>query len=218
MAAVYPAHYKDRFGEEQTSIHNDGKNLSMIVRGVEFEGSDFDSFEPKGRPDPAQLSSFTLSHGSLCFCVIETGIPIPVATPLGLVDGILSVELELGSELPSGGIDREVLKLQLSVEGRSYTSKGNTGLFETEMLDLQRQLPPSTLMRTCINCAFSDYFPAGNGLFGCLACFRGNKAGYRGVSCKRDLFDIWATMTEFVQETHSCPEFEQRVPGTGYRG
>jgi hypothetical protein len=26
------------------------------------------------------------------------------------------------------------------------------------------------------------------------------------------------TMTEFVQETCLCPEFEKRAPGTGYRG
>jgi hypothetical protein len=62
------------------------------------------------------------------------------------------------------------------------------------------------------------YSPYGHGLFGGLACFRGNKAGYRAVTGKDDLFAVWDTMTEFVQETHLCPEFERRVPGTGYRG
>ena len=79
-------------------------------------------------------------------------------------------------------------------------------------------LDGGTLMKACINCAFSDYSPVGHGLFGGLACFRGNKAGYRGVTSKGGLFKIWDTMTEFVQETYLCPEFEKRAPGTGYRG
>ena len=33
-------------------------------------------------------------------------------------------------------------------------------------------------MKACINCAISDYSPYGNGLFGNMICFRGNKAGY----------------------------------------
>jgi hypothetical protein len=67
MTTTYRARYKDRFGEEATSILNDGKTLTMVVRGVRFRGTDFDSFEPQDVPDPAQLSSFTFLHGSLCY-------------------------------------------------------------------------------------------------------------------------------------------------------
>jgi hypothetical protein len=69
LSAVYPALYKDRLGEESTSIQNHGQTLAMMVRGVRFEGNDFDGFEPKDCSDPTQLSSFTFLHGSLCFCV-----------------------------------------------------------------------------------------------------------------------------------------------------
>jgi hypothetical protein len=41
---------------------------------------------------------------------------------------------------------------------------------------------------------------------------------YRAVTGKDGLFDLWDTMTEYVQETHLCPEFERREPGTEYRG
>ena len=58
----------------------------------------------------------------------------------------------------------------------------------------------------------------GHDLFGGLACFRDNKSGYRAVRSEGDSFRIWATVTEFVQETYLCPEFERRLPGTGYRG
>jgi hypothetical protein len=217
MTTTYPARYKDRFGEESTTIQNESETLTMVVRGVRFRGADFDSLEPQDVPDPAQLTSFTFLHGSLCFCAIEADIPVPVVTPTGTVDGLLTFELDLGEPLPTGQMDRE-LRLGLAVSGRNYLSDGRTGWFEGEMLDLQGKLPPGTFMKACINCAFSDYSPSGHGLFGGLACFRGNKAGYRAVTCKDDLFAVWDTMTEFVQETHLCPEFERRVPGTGYRG
>jgi hypothetical protein len=106
----------------------------------------------------------------------------------------------------------------LKFEDQTLTSGGWSGWFEDELLDLQRQLPPGAYLKACINCAYSDYNPYGHGMFGCLACFRGNKAGYWAVGGKRDLLLVRDTMTEYVQETYLCPEFERRHPGTGYRG
>ena len=196
MTTTYQARYKDSFGEEAVMILNDGETLTMCVRGVRFRGNDFDGFEPQDVSDSAQLASFTFLHGCLCFCVIHADIPVPVVTPTGIVDGLLTFELELGEPLPRGQMDRERLMLQLRFDGQRFSSKGSSGWFEGEMLDIQGQLPSGTFMKSCINCAFSDYSPAGHGLFGCLACFRGNKAGCRCVSCKKDLFAVWATMTD----------------------
>jgi Family of unknown function (DUF6304) len=223
MTITYSARYKDRFGEEATSILNDCEKLTMVVRGIRFQGTDFDSFEPQDGADSAQLSSFTFLHGSLCFCVIEANIPIPVVTPTGIVDGLLTFELELGEPLPTGQMDRERLKLALAVNGQNYSSEGKTGWFEGEMVDLLGMLPPGTYMRACINCAFSDYSPYGHGLFGNLICFRANKVGYLALPsgqdfCKDAYFAVMDTVSEMVQETYLCPEFERRAPGTGYRG
>jgi hypothetical protein len=218
MLMTYPARYTDRLGTEQTTILNDGDTLTMTLRGVTFQGPDFDSFEPLDESDPALLSSFALLRGSLWFCTIEAEIPLPVVTPTDTASGRLTFELGLRGPTPPGLTDEEHLVLRLAVNGKTYASAGTSGWFEDEMLDLQRQLPPGTFMKACINCAFSDYSPIGHGLFGGLACFRGNKAGYRAVTSKRDIFAVWNTLTEFVQETHLCPEFERRKPGTGYRG
>src|SRR5438874_1045939 len=130
MTMTYPARYKDRFGEEGTTILNDGETLTMVVRGVRFRGTDFDSFDPQGVPDPAQLSSFTFLHGSLCYCTIEADIPVPVVTPTGTVDGMLTSELDLGEPLPTGQMDRERLKLALAFSSQNYSSGGKTGWFE----------------------------------------------------------------------------------------
>jgi hypothetical protein len=223
MTTTYSARYKDRFGEENTTILNDGVTLTMMVRGVRFQGSDFDSFEPQDVPDPAQLSSFTFLHESLCLCVIEADISVPVVVPTGIVDCLLTFQLELGEPLPTGQMDRERLKLSLKVNEQTYCSEGKSGWFEDEMLDLQGKLPPGTFMKACINCAFSDYSPYGHGLFGNLICFRANKRGYLGLPSGEDFskdayFDVMETVSEMVQETYLCPEFEKRVPGTGYRG
>ena len=223
MTITYRARYRDRFGEEATTILNDGETLTMVVRGVRFRGTDFDCFEPQDVPDPDQLSSFTFLHGSLCYCTIEADIPVPVVTPTGTVDGVLTFELDLGEPLPTGQMDQERLKLRLAVNGQNYSSDGKSGWFEDEMLDVQRKLPPGTFMKACINCAFSDYSPYGHGLFGNMICFRANKSGYlalpSGENFEKDAyFAVLDTVSEMVQETYLCPEFERRVPGTGYRG
>jgi hypothetical protein len=193
----------------------------MMVRGVEFAGSDFDGLEPLLDLADPRLASFTLDHGSLCACHLEWVMPLPVVVGQEFTTGQLQVYLELGSPRPEGnrGIDQEVLRLCLSFEGASFWSKGASGgWFEDELIDIQRALPEGMYLKACVACAFSDYSPYGHGLFGSLACFRGNKAAYRHVTGKQGIFAIWNTMTEFVQETYCCPEFERRRPGTGYRG
>jgi hypothetical protein len=218
MLATYPATYRDRAGEETTTIRNDGKMLRMIVRGVEFCGEDFDFLAPAEDTDRAQLARLTLASGYLCSCEIACEIPVPVVSGADLLPGVLLMHLVLGDPKPSGALDREDLRLELKLGDNSFSSRGQSGYFEDELRDIQAALPPGVYMKACINCGLSDYFPAGQGLFGDLACFRDNKEAYRRVESKRDLFAIWATRTEFVQETYLCPEFERRRPGAGYRG
>ena len=220
MLASYPAIYRDRFGEEATTIQNDGRTLRMQVRGVTFIGSDFDAFEPVPATDSSHLSTFTLDNGSLCACEIVCDMPLPIVVEQEVIVGALHVQLTLGRPRPAprGGIDEERLILQFSFDNQTFTSRGISGWFEDELLDIQRELPVNTSLKACILCAFSDYSPAGHGLFGGLACFRDHKAEYRAVNGKRALFQLWPKLTEYVQETDLCNEFEQRIPGSGYRG
>ncbi|AMV32078.1 hypothetical protein VN12_08140 [Pirellula sp. SH-Sr6A] len=73
MMTTYPASYKDKFGEESTTILNDGDSITMMVRGVRFKGNDFDSFEPQDATDPAQLSSFTFCTGAFASALPPSG-------------------------------------------------------------------------------------------------------------------------------------------------
>jgi hypothetical protein len=214
----YPATYSDKRGLEATTIMNDSRELTVSLRGVTLAGVSFDDLEPKPNSDPLLLEQFVLNQGSLCACQITCQIPLPVACQGRTVDAILEVHLVLGGPAPNGGIDHEELALTLHVDGQAYKSRGHSGWFEDELLDLQKSLPIGTHMKACINCAFSDYSPYGHGLFGSMACFRGCKQEYLEVRSKDDIFRIWDKNAGFVQETYLCPEFETRRPSTGYRG
>jgi hypothetical protein len=212
----YPAVYSDASGREATTITNDGETLRLWLRGIEFVGSDFDSLEPTGAP--GQSTRFTLNQGCLCSCRIECRIPVPVHDRGRILDGALSVELVLGDPAPNGGIDREQLKITLEYGGQQFASAGTSGWFEDELLGVQAQLPEGVFIKACINCLYSDYSPAGHGLFGGMMCFRNLKTEYLNVKTKREFWSVHGRQDRFVQETYLCPEFERRVPGTGYRG
>ncbi len=145
-------------------------------------------------------------------------IPIDIQYGEQVVSGILQADLKLGKPRPPRGIDEEILLLTLQYNDQNFKSSGTVGFFEDEMLDIQKQLPNDTYMLCCFSCAFSDYHPVGNGLFGSMMCFRDNKEAYLSVKSKSDFLEIDRTMSGLVQETYICNEFEKRIPGTGYRG
>ncbi|CAN5303467.1 hypothetical protein BH10PLA2_BH10PLA2_31040 [soil metagenome] len=214
----YAATYTDANGSETTTISNDGANLALSLRGVEFVGCDFDSLEPTGA-SPEQLQSFTLNQGSLCSCRIQCRIPVPVQECGKLFEGWLSIELVLGNPGPKGGLDREELGIVLEYNGQQWAGSGKSGWFEDELLDIQGQLPEGTFFNACINCLYSDYSPADHGLFGGMLCYRNLKAEYLSIKSKREFLVLLHRREDrSVQETYLCHEFERRVPGTGYRG
>ena len=94
------------------------------------------------------------------------------------------------------------------------------GGFEEILQALQLALPSNTYMKSCVNCAFSDYSVYGHGYFGGMLCFRHQKSKYLAVESKEEYMDVMDAhdLTEVVIETYLCPEFERRAPGTGYRG
>jgi hypothetical protein len=211
--------YEDRHGRERIAIDSDGAELSVVIRGVTFAGDDFDGLEPTG--DLPDEPPFPLYGGSLCECELEWTVPVPViVTGGGTMDGSVECRLRLGAPRPApqGGIDAEELTLVLRFGRSVYRTERPHGYFESALDDLQRGIPPGTLIKACISCAWSDYSPVGNPLFGGLACFRGNKDGYRRVTTKREIFEVWDTHTEYVQETYVCDEYEVRGPNAGYRG
>jgi len=211
MLVIYPAKYQDDSGEEITTIENDGKNLTTLIRGIRFEGRDFDGLEPQETPEIVQKAMFTLNSGELCNCILEFEMPISIMMINEIVSGTLQAHLKLGKPHTNGGIDKERLQLRLIWADLTVSSQGNTGWFDDGLSELQSAMPQGYLLRCCHTCAFSKYSPLGYGLFGGLACFRYNKQGVLAVKNKGDLFKIWNSMTEYVQETYLCSEFQRLI-------
>jgi hypothetical protein len=218
MTAQYKAWYHDENGSESIAINNDGHILTTTIRGVTFTSQWFEDLEPEAGSTTEQLASFTLFEGDLCHFQLECLIPLPVVTPQRVAHGILHVHITLGKPTSEGRIAQEILKLTLFYQNKRITSSSQSGYFEDELLDIQKQLPHNTYMHACINCMYSDYSPFGSGIFGDMMCFRNNKKQYLAVTSKVDYWDVYEAFEEHVQETHRCEEFTLRKPGTGYRG
>ena len=214
----YPTQYADAYGTEAISITNDGETLRMTLRGLEFSGSDFDDLRPSEAVTPEQRRRVPLHHDRLCSCRLECRILLPVWDHGRQRQGELVVALVLGDPAPHGGLDRQELRLTLAYSEGRFSSSGKAGVFEDDLLHIQAQLPDGVYMKACINCLYSDYSPYGQGMFGTMLCFRNHKAAYLKVTSKDDFWSIHDDPDRMVQETYLCPEFERRVPGTGYRG
>lgn len=218
MTDQYTAKYTDANGAEDIVIFNDGTTLRMVVGGVTFEDTMFDSFEPVEGTDALLLRRFTLHHNILCHCRIECDIPIAVMVNGERSTGILSCRLDFGPPGEKAGVSSGGLGIILKHDSDEYISSGTSGWFEDELLDIQKQLPADMFMKVCINCLFSDYSPVGNGMFGCMYCYRNMKSEYLKVKTKSDYLELFGRAERTVQETYLCDDFEIRVPGTGYRG
>ncbi|WP_265593590.1 DUF6304 family protein [Verrucomicrobium sp. BvORR034] len=205
--------FRDQRGEESIIIHSTGSALMTTIRGIECSGWGFDALTPAIATD-----LFHLSLGDICGCTFNILMPVRLQAPDGLRQADLQAEVVLGLPVERGGLDREDIEVSLHQPEFSIRSTGVSGLFEEELRSLTEQLPAGFSLECCITCGLSDYSPAGQGAFGCLACFRDVADEYRLVKSKADIFRIWKRKTDDVQETHYCPHYESRPKGRGYRG
>jgi hypothetical protein len=208
--------YKDRLGEILGQIENDGEEVSVTLGEWKFVETEFDDLEPKN--EEHLPGRFRLHHGALCDCTFDFKMPILISDKHRLIQSQLSVTAKLGKPDNRGGLDKEEYKMSLTYDGKQIHSSGNSGWFEDELLEIQKQMPKDVFIKSCINCQFSDYSPYGHGAFGAMMCFRNLKQEYNKVRTKKDFWKIHDRYDRFVQETFICDEFERRVPGSGYRG
>lgn len=218
MLLSYPAIYNDKFGKEETYIHNDGRHLWMNVRSILFRGKMLDDWGPVDKTTEDVPDSFTFNRNELCEFSLIFSVPLTIVHYSQHTNLALRINIEIGGVNERGLITYVRLRLSCEIDLIEYHSRKSYEWFEDALNDLQAQLPTEYLLCTCINCAYSDYSPAGHGMFGCLACFRDCKDEYLKRKGKAAFFDLQDAITEVVQEIHVCPEFERRKPSTGYRG
>ncbi|MFI0982503.1 DUF6304 family protein [Streptomyces sp. NPDC021093] len=232
--------YRHRAGTQALTISTDGQRLRARIGEAEFAGESFDGLRPVPE-EPPDEGLFTLApQGSLCGCVLEWDIPMPVYDDGTVHRAVLRCLLTLGRPAADGpGLDRLHLGLALHFDGALFLSGQASGDFADALAEIQRQLPSGSYLKSCLSCAFSDYFPGSSGgagvpgspmtgtrspvtgFFGALTCFRDAKDAYRAVEDRGALLDLWGSSSGTVQETHRCPDFERRPDagaGTGHRG
>ena len=210
MVAVYPAVYRDAQGSEQTSIENDGTHLKMVVRGVVFIGRDWDELEPVA-PEAHDLSGFTLYAGALWGCVIECELPLPLVVHGQPTEAVLHARMIFDAPVEHSQSYSQSVQLTLNTGTAVYEAYDTYGYFDQPLATIQKQLPAGMWIKTCLHCGLSQYFPAGYGSFGWLACFRNQKAAARTAVEKPEILALFERgMQEYVQEIYLCPEFERR--------
>ncbi|MEU8889624.1 DUF6304 family protein [Streptomyces sp. NPDC048442] len=232
--------YRDRAGTQALTISTDGRRLHARIRDTEFTGESFDALRPPPEEPPDEGLFALTPQGALCGCVLEWDIPMPVYDDGTVHRAVLRCLLTLGRPVSDGpGLDRLHLGLALHFDGALFQSGRAESDFAGALAEIQRQLPSGSYLKSCLSCAFSDYFPGGSGagsrassstgsatgsgtgFFGALTCFRGAKEAYRAVEDRGGLLDLWGSSSGTVQETHRCPDFERRPDagrGTGHRG
>lgn len=225
----FPGAFIDRHGTEQITWRASpstsrqppgvmGFEIQTTIRGVSLWGYDFDSLEPRD-PDQAIAAGLPLSRlsGDLAGCVIKGDLPCVVEVDGQRAPAVLTFTLTLLSA--ERGPERQHpipknLHLSLIVAGQRFDIADDW--FEDGVLRLDKEARRAgAKLVCCATCLYSDYSPAGHGLMG-IRCHRGAKEQYLAVRSKRDYWSV--PVTEDVMETYLCPEYERRIPGTGYRG
>ena len=193
-----------------------------------FEALSPDSWIPEIPGDHPALNLFSLYRGSnyvdLKDFSIEFAFPLSVRCAGEDVYADLLVVVDVGNgpttQSPHFNAPPAVrLDLSLTLNGITYQASAIDSVFEDVMISLQKSLPSNVHLRCCFGCAFSDYSVYGNQFFGSMMCFRNLKPEYLRVQNKSQYLGVMDDeRVVTVRETHYCPEFEVRVPGTGYRG
>ena len=177
----------------------------MRLRGVQLVGT-LDDLDPVESSSPE--SRFALSDGRLTGAALEWRIPMRLDSGSGAVQtGGLYVCLDYSRS--EGRI-----AMVLRVAGVEYRSRWLQNRFDEAIGDLREQLPRGLRPRMCHACGLAEYSNLGYGTFGELACFRDTPEAIRQVNAsqgsafKTGLFRLWPEVTEFVEETHLCPDYE----------
>ena len=186
--------------------------IRSTIRGVEVWGCDFDGLEPCDLQAAAGQFSLTTT-GELDDCLLIGEVPCAVEVAGETRSASMRFELDLR---PMSGLtpaDPKSLRITCEMDGASNEVVDDW--FEDGLLRLAAAMAPRAHLKACITCLYSDYSPGGHGLTG-MRCHREAKEEYLAVRSKADYWPV--PVTEDVAEFYLCPEYQQRIPGTGYRG
>lgn len=234
---TYKGIFRDVIGTSKATIDSMGTWVSLKTRGIRFEGADTLTWTVrdylvsqevattkfKFHDPPYAKADIEVSHTGripmLDKFKLDFEIPVKLASvqtneanaPPLLEDASIHVvsrhdgnidAFAISLKMPDGNV---VHPQALSIDTSGYPTS-----FDEQIKQIQHQLPAKTYLKTCWNCAFSEYNPIAKSTFGGLACFR-NWSGIGNVRDKVELLRNWPKHLERVQETHHCESFKRRT-------
>lgn len=211
LFASYPARYRDAFGEEETLIRNNGEELRMTLRGVEFEGGCL-VWLPRDA-NLSQRSLFSIPGSALDNFTLEFDVPVSVVSQNQILQATLHIQ-----QREEDGDTRATASLDL-MNQTFHSQKELIDDFEVLLESLHKELSQGMYIKMCFFCAFSGYSPYGGGGSFCLDCFRNDKERYLHITSKGPKepgFNFKLAYhhlkIETTQVIYCCPEFVRRSP------
>lgn len=210
----YPIKFVDKFGEEESEISSDGSDMHLTLRGIKFEGSDFEGLSGAVDATKFDYEIFQDGSGDLTNFRMEVTFPIKIDHDSKIHTEQFTVNIEVGKELEIDGLDSIVHTAELDTPFGKFNSTKKMEWFEGAVIEIQNMLPEKTQIKTCLSCKYSNYHPVGNGMFGSLYCFKKLKNETSAIRDKYDLMNLWTEEAVknkdicSVQEIFDCPEHQ----------
>jgi hypothetical protein len=238
--STYTGTFSDTKGSTPATVDSMSTWLSLKTRGVRFEGTDgmewavrdylmsqdvashkFAFHDPVSAKTDIE-TSYVGKVPVLDKFKLDFAIPVKYATvssgdALTLEEAKVHISTRHTSswqsfaiklELPSGEI--------IEPDSPSIAPNGFPTSFDEQMKQIQHKLPAKSFVKSCWNCALSEYSPIQQATFGGLGCFR-QWPGISNVRDKMELLRNFKKHLERVQETHLCDSFvrrtKPRIPG-----
>jgi hypothetical protein len=209
--ARFSGFYSDRFGREAIAIDYSEARFHALIRGAAFSGL-LDELRPVRPLPPDAPFVFYESYGAsyLSSCTFEWTMPVLLDGPAHVRAAEIACTLRIGEPEDTS----QELRLVLREGGAIVAAVITEANFEDGMSQLTREsLPRGVSLRACATCRLAGYHAGeGSPFLGGLGCFRGSQAEFLAARGKPARGRMWENRTEYVLETHICPEYSARTP------
>jgi len=212
----YKAIYTDTFGVENIEISSDGSIMHLPLRGVIFDGVDFELLT--GDKVEGNKFHYEIANENDHFLTnfrIKVTFPIHIEHQQKVTTEQIIFTILVGDQDGIQGQESIGNTVVLNTSFGQFTSTAMVD-FEDSLIEIQNKLPKGTDIKACVSCKYSTYNPFGNVSFGDLSCFRNIKERLHKIEDKHSLLEVWDKAykegkTFKVQEIFICPEHEYQT-------
>jgi len=209
---IYKAIYTDKFGEENVDISSDGSIMYIPLRGVIFEGTDFEWLS--GEIDESKFQYECYEGGAdLTNFKITVTFPIKIEHQQKITTEQITFTYTTGDQTGIKGQALNSDTVVLNTYFGKFTLNQKVEHFEDSLLKIHVKLPKGTDIKACVSCKYSTYHPLGGADFGDLTCLKNAKELLPEIHDKNSLMSVYdeaygGGKAFKVQEVFLCPEHE----------